>query len=193
MFMASPPAMIYRHSKFPISPVWARKSWERDCKSWQVPLNGGDKTGWMDGNGEREWAAHERCSACMETWWGREAWRKLLWEWDNGKGSSGRVERTWVRVGKVRREENKEDMITKEKARKKTSHREGRNRECWADKEENEHGVKTGSGRTEEEREREREERIEWMLTGSPNSLLRLYPSQAEEQQSQTHFLSPWP
>lgn len=59
-------------------------------------------------------------------------------------------------MGRWNKKEKKEDVITKEIAKKKFC-RKGRDRGSGADKEEKEHKAKKGSGRTE----RQREKRIE--------------------------------
>lgn len=110
-------------------------------------------------------------------------------------GGEEHTSRRHERVREERRKKRRGDMITKETARKKKSSWGERDGVHGVDNEEKEHGGKKRSRRTERHRDRgrRRKKRIERMLTGSPNPVLRLYPSQAEEQQSQTHFLSPWP
>lgn len=111
--------------------------------------------------------------------------------------------RRWVRGGSTRQEdmreggkvesvEGKTDMITKETARKIPRWGEGdgrvwsrqRGKRAWGE------GRKGVGGQREGEEE---EEEYRMNANREPKLSSELYPSQAEEQQSQTHFLSPWP
>lgn len=93
--------------------------------------------------------------------------------------------------GKVESVEGKTDMITKETARKipRWGERDGR---VWS----RQRGKRAwGEGRKGVGGQREGEEEEEYRMNANrePKLSSELYPSQAEEQQSQTHFLSPWP
>lgn len=93
-------------------------------------------------------------------------------------------------VGKVESVQGKTDMITKETARKNPRWGEGdgrvwsrqRGKRAWGE------GRKGVGGQREGE-----EEEYRMNANREPKLSSELYPSQAEEQQSQTHFLLPWP
>lgn len=155
------------------------------------------KARWIEGERGVK-SDRERYSASMETWRGR-AMEKIIEgaRWWERQQCTYREERS-THQGDMRelgRKEGKRgDMITKETARKNAAGADETRRDReWS----GQRGERAWGEREWEDREtqskRQREERIEWMLTGSPSPVLRLYPSQAEEQQSQTHFLSPWP
>lgn len=111
---------------------------------------------------------------------------KGLWEGDDGcwhEAERSRRREDTREVGKVESVEGKTDTITKETARTVPCWGE-----CVADKEEKEQGRKGVGGRREGE-----EEEYRMNANREPKLSTELYPSQAEEQQSQTHFLSPWP
>lgn len=94
-------------------------------------------------------------------------------------------------VGKVESVQGKTDMITKETARKSPRWGEGDGR-VWS----RQRGKRAwGEGRKGVGGQREGEEEEEYRMNANrePKLSSELYPSQAEEQQSQTHFLSPWP
>lgn len=94
-------------------------------------------------------------------------------------------------VGKVESVQGKTDMITKETARKTPRWGEGDGR-VWS----RQRGKRAwGEGRKGVGGQREGEEEEEYRMNANrePKLSSELYPSQAEEQQSQTHFLSPWP
>lgn len=98
--------------------------------------------------------------------------------------ASGRQERSWK--GRKCGGENRYDY--QGNSQKKTPLGRKRQRSV-ADKEEKEQGRKGVGGR----RGGEEEEEYRMNANREPKLSTELYPSQAEEQQSQTHFLSPWP
>lgn len=95
--------------------------------------------------------------------------------------------------GKVESVEGKTDMITKETARTPPPTRwGGRDGRVWR----RQRGKRVrGEERKGVGGQREGEEEEEYRMNANrePKLSSELYPSQAEEQQSQTHFLSPWP
>lgn len=119
---------------------------------------------------------------------------KWLWERDDGRwrGAEGSTRQEDMREGgKVESVEGKTDMITKETARKIPRWGE-RDSRVWS----RQRGKRVwGEGRKEVggQREGEGEEEYRMNANREPKLSSELYPSQAEEQQSQTHFLSPWP
>lgn len=98
--------------------------------------------------------------------------------------ASGRRERSWE--GRKCGGENRYDCQGNSQEKKNPAGGK-ETEECVADKEEKEQGRKGVRGR------REGEEEYRMNANREPKLSTELYPSQAEEQQSQTHFLSLWP
>lgn len=122
----------------------------------------------------------------------KERKEKGLWERDDGRwrGAERSPRQEDMREGgKVESVAGKTDMITGEAARK-IPHWGGRDGRV---------GSRQRGKRARGERrkgvggQRKGEEEYRMNANREPKLSSELYPSQAEEQQSQTHFLSPWP
>lgn len=151
----------------------------------------GEKKEKMDGEKDREWVTEKNIQLLWKHEGGRRVEKGTIWR--ERERRTNRGERS-THQGDMKELERKEERKGEEiwlprKQQEKTPAGE-KETKCV---EETKQRKSMGEEREWEDWKRQREERIEWMLTGSPNQELRLYPSQAEEQQSQTHFLSPWP